>query len=174
MIEIEQALTEKDHLVAASLMNEFLSVQRVRYEGVSNLISGYFEQETWDNELKSLHKKYAPPKGLILLGYVDGAVRGVVAVHKIDEGICEMKRLFVQEEAQGSGLGKMLCRTLISRAKELGYKKMRLDTGFCSWKHRGSIANWDFARLNNTCLIQKTSHTTLFIWSWTYSWLPDP
>ncbi len=39
-----------------------------------------------------------------------------------------MKRLYVYPEYLRKGLGEVLCRELIKQAKDLGYKKMRLDT----------------------------------------------
>ncbi|KAL4752453.1 hypothetical protein BDW72DRAFT_171304 [Aspergillus terricola var. indicus] len=39
-----------------------------------------------------------------------------------------MKRLYVSPEARGMGVGKALVAAIVQRAKDLGYKHMRLDT----------------------------------------------
>jgi ribosomal protein S18 acetylase RimI-like enzyme len=82
----------------------------------------------FDEELASLPGKYAPPDGFILLAEQDAKIAGCIALRKLDEGTCEMKRLFVRPEFRGLKIGKKLCDELITRAKLMGYKKMRLDT----------------------------------------------
>ena len=69
-----------------------------------------------------------PPEGRLLLAYVDDDLAGCIALRKLEEGICEMKRLFLRENARGHGLGNQLIEKLIEDARIIGYKKMRLDT----------------------------------------------
>ena len=49
-------------------------------------------------------------------------------MHRLEPGMCEIKRLYVRPQFRGTGLGKMLTNTVISEAKSIGYKKVRLDT----------------------------------------------
>jgi putative acetyltransferase len=59
---------------------------------------------------------------------VDGATVGCVALKRLEDGGCEMKRLFVRPGARGSGTARALAEASIVRARELGHRVMRLDT----------------------------------------------
>lgn len=84
--------------------------------------------QSFDNELAGLPGDYAPPDGRLLLATFDGQIAGCVALHKIESDICEMKRLYVRPQFRGKGLGKALAEHIIHEAREIGYKKLRLDT----------------------------------------------
>jgi len=79
-------------------------------------------------ELAGLPGDYAPPAGCLLLAMEEGETMGCVALRKIGEGICEMKRLFIGPEQRGKGIGLLLAEAVIQEAKRLGYDQMRLDT----------------------------------------------
>jgi len=61
--------------------------------------------------------------------YLDGKPVGGGAIRPYDEDTMELKRIFVRPQAQGHGIGTSLVSKLVEWAKELGYKKMVLETG---------------------------------------------
>jgi epoxyqueuosine reductase len=84
--------------------------------------------QSFEKELKALPGRYAAPSGRMLLAKHGDAFVGCVALRQIGEGVCEMKRLFVQPALRGKRIGKALARAIIEEARRIGYKRMRLDT----------------------------------------------
>jgi ribosomal protein S18 acetylase RimI-like enzyme len=83
----------------------------------------------FDKELAELPGTYSPPNGRIYIALSDEQIAGCIALRPMNEqGICEMKRLFVREEFRGKGIGRMLAERIIADALEIGYRTMRLDT----------------------------------------------
>jgi ribosomal protein S18 acetylase RimI-like enzyme len=53
---------------------------------------------------------------------------GCVALRRIDDETCEMKRLYVRVTARGTGLGRRLAEQVIAEARSRGFGRMRLDS----------------------------------------------
>lgn len=84
--------------------------------------------QSFEEEMATLPGKYSPPDGRLYLARIDGETVGCIALRKLEDGVCEMKRLYLRELARGKGVGMKLIELIISDAREIGYTKMRLDT----------------------------------------------
>ena len=82
----------------------------------------------FDQELASLPGAYAPPQGGLLLLRCGAEAVGCVGLRLLEDGIAEMKRLYVRPEFQGKGFGRALASAAIELARGLGYRAVRLDT----------------------------------------------
>lgn len=84
--------------------------------------------QNFEKEISDLPAQYSEPTGCIIICYEDDNPIGCVGLRKFSEGICEMKRLYLRNNARGKGIGRVLAEKIVEKAKELGYRKMQLDT----------------------------------------------
>jgi GNAT superfamily N-acetyltransferase len=86
--------------------------------------------QDFEREVQTLPGAYAPPAGALLLAWSEAdAPLGCVGLRPMrDDGACEMKRLYVTPQARGLGVGRALLEAVLTEARRLGYREMRLDT----------------------------------------------
>ena len=85
--------------------------------------------QNFDLEIKTINIQYNIPEGaLILIFNNDDVAMACVGIRRLSPSLCELKRMYVKEEFRGQRVGALLLENAIEKAKELDYKKMRLDT----------------------------------------------
>lgn len=80
-----------------------------------------------EGDLQTL-AKFLPPDGRLFLGEVDGQIAGLICLKRLDDTVCEIKRMYVRPAFRGRGLGRALLQRTIDEARQLGYPIMRLDS----------------------------------------------
>jgi GNAT superfamily N-acetyltransferase len=111
-------LEGSDSAASADLQRAYFADIESRYPG-------------WSPELipSADPAEVAPPVGAWIVAYLDGRAVGCGGVKRLDEASAELKRIYVAPAARGLGLGRRLLEELERRARELGYDRLRLDTG---------------------------------------------
>jgi GNAT superfamily N-acetyltransferase len=75
-----------------------------------------------------LPSAFAPPAGCLLLASRSGEAAGCGGYRRLEDGSCELKRMFVRPAFRGQGIGRALAAALLARAEGAGYRVVRLET----------------------------------------------
>jgi len=84
--------------------------------------------QNFEEELTNLPNDYIPPDGCLLLAIDKTRTAGCIALRKLNDDTCEMKRLYVLSQFRRLGVGKLLAEAVVAQARKIGYRRMRLDT----------------------------------------------
>jgi ribosomal protein S18 acetylase RimI-like enzyme len=116
MIQIRRVESKNDIKIARELILEYGRIRNF------DAAMGDYEKE-----LTNLPGEYSLPHGSLLIAFYDDSPVGCVALRKMDDDFCEMKRLYVTPKFRGKKIGKALVLEIIKDACQIGYKFMRLD-----------------------------------------------
>ncbi len=117
MIELIVVHTKEEYEAAAILFQEYATWLNID-----------LSFQNFEGELKQLKEMYAFPTGVIVLAKKENDFIGCVAVRKKENDIAELKRMYIQPSCRKEGIATLLLEKSLAIAKELGYKKIRLDT----------------------------------------------
>lgn len=104
-----------DNEIAKSLIREYSTIKGAEQCFVS-----------LDKELADLDSYYRG--GAFMIGYKNNYPIATVAIKKIDDNACELKRLYVKTDYRGKGYARLLVDAILDRARKLGYREIRLTT----------------------------------------------
>jgi len=69
------------------------------------------------------------PRSCFLILHWNGEPAGCGGLKELDPDTGEVKRMYVRRAARGHGLGRMLLLELEARARDFGYRRLKLETG---------------------------------------------
>jgi GNAT superfamily N-acetyltransferase len=124
---IDVVRSDDDVAAAAALARDFFGYMRATYPEKAAAIDSYLVTQDFEGQLADFRTHFNPPNGECVIARLDTAPVGVVMLKPYSPGVCELNRMYVARSARGLGIGRGLCERLIARARELGYREVRLD-----------------------------------------------
>ncbi|HXW21145.1 MAG TPA: helix-turn-helix domain-containing GNAT family N-acetyltransferase [Roseiarcus sp.] len=114
---VEIAIEAPDSAEARRCLNEYFRELSVRFDG------GYdpAKQSPAGDDM-------TPPAGFFVLARLDGEAVGCGALKRLDRTTGEIKRVWTSSSARRLGIARNVLRTLEAAARDLGLKRLRLDT----------------------------------------------
>jgi uncharacterized protein len=91
----------------------------------------------------------SPPGGTFIVGSIDGRPVCCGGIKRLEDRICEIKKMYVVPSLRGRGLARRLLHELEAQARELGYEVARLDTGPRQVGARGLYESEGYAEVND-------------------------
>lgn len=121
-------MTDAVVAIASATTPEDVAAVRALIEDYVASLGVDLEFQHISHEVAHLTLVYGPPDGVLVLARMAGSPVGCVAVRRLDDTTCEMKRLYVAPSGRGHGLGRRLAKHVMAWARAHGYLRMRLDT----------------------------------------------
>jgi putative acetyltransferase len=87
------------------------------------------DPEGTDADLKDIEATYIASGGMFsVLENEVGQVLGTVALFPLSSTTCELRKMYLDKNARGSGQGRRLLKHALSEARRLGFKIVELET----------------------------------------------
>ncbi len=127
MVEIKPVSTETQFQQLGQLMTEYIAwdAQETANLGldVKEFLDFYY-----GNDSESGLDDFSPPQGCLLIATLEDHPVGCIGFRRLEDKVCELKRLYIRPEYRGKHIGRHLGETLIEQARRSGYKIIRLET----------------------------------------------
>ncbi len=127
-VTIREVGSAADGRAVAGLVTAMFRLFRERNPALLEAIDDYMARQDVEGEIAALVAGGLGAGRACLIAELDGAPVGTLMLKPVAEDICEMNRMFVQEDARGFGIGRALVLELMTVARRLGYTRMRLSS----------------------------------------------
>jgi putative acetyltransferase len=82
-----------------------------------------------DADLRDVEAAYRERGGAFeVLEEPGGRIVGCVGLFAIDRATCELRKMYLAREMRGRGLGRRLLETALAKARDLGFRRVTLET----------------------------------------------
>jgi putative acetyltransferase len=83
-----------------------------------------------DQDLIDIEKSYLSNDGFfgVAVDIKTNRIVGTFGLFRIDEDVCELRKMYLFKEVRGKGLGNFILQTAVVIAKEKHFKKIMLET----------------------------------------------
>jgi len=82
-----------------------------------------------DADIKDIKQSYFKGGGTFcVLEEKDGSIIGAYGLYPIDRQTCELRKMYLHSSYRGKGLGKLLLEEALSKARQIGFKRITLET----------------------------------------------
>lgn len=78
-------------------------------------------------DLDDVRSHYFEKNGTFLVAIANGRVIGSGAIRRLNDDICELKRMWFLKDYRGQGLATKMTQILLDFARKTSYKQVRLD-----------------------------------------------
>jgi putative acetyltransferase len=87
------------------------------------------DTENTDRDISDIEKHYTARGGVFeIIETADGRLLGTIGLYPIDGVTVELRKMYFDRELRGRGWGKRMLSRMIERARDLGFKKIYLET----------------------------------------------
>lgn len=105
-------------------------------EQIKNLVFGVLgeyglkpDPASTDVDIEDIESSYLARGGTFLvLEAKDGSIVGAYGLYPMEDRTCELRKMYLNKTYRGRGLGKTLLDDALTRARQLGFRKIVLET----------------------------------------------
>lgn len=126
VVKIREIKLPNDIDVVRQLWTDYLTWGNDKMQALYG-VHPHNPKEAVEQDIRTIDK-FLPPHGRLMLAFIDNHACGIGCLKSINTEIGEVKRMYVDPTYRNIGAGRAILESLLTKAKEAGYKKVRLDS----------------------------------------------
>ena len=118
-----------------------------------------------DPSIDDMHTAFSVSRSVYFVAYENDRLVGGAGIAPLVGGemvVCELQKMYVQQEARHLGVGRRLLELCLARAKEMGYKQCYLETMSTMQKAQAFYLKYGFVYLKSR--LGDTGHYACPVW----------